>query len=257
MSCRTIALHLICAGLAFAADPPPASLAEAWPSESGLVVQVGAGSAAVLDGLTGTTRGRLVHGLVRGDELRDRLRGELHQRKLHPLATVATWQGAPELPYTDRLVNLLIIDRDDLGASAPSAAEARRVVAPGGAVLERKGGTWSVLRIERPATFGVWTHYDADAAGSSVGSDREMTGIRSWQWIDNVRDQRWEKTGPHGGHEGNIRIWDRYAVWDYDQLGKNMSQSSREKGRFPDVHAIVCRDVSNGLPVWRRDGDGG
>ncbi|MFM2090035.1 MAG: hypothetical protein RLZZ127_524, partial [Planctomycetota bacterium] len=248
-----LALHALLA----AADPSAATVAEAWPADAGLAVQVGAGSAAFLDGLTGKTRGRLVHGLVRGDELRDRLRGELHQRKLHPLATVATWHGSPGLPYADRLVNLLIIDRDDLGAAAPSSEEARRVVAPGGAVLERRGGAWSVQRIERPATFGDWTHVDADAAGSSVGNDREMTGIRSWQWMDNFRELPWEKTGPHGGHEGNIRIWGGYAVWDYDQLGKDMSQSSRVKGRFPDVHAIVCRDVSNGLPVWRRDGAGG
>ncbi len=240
-----------------AADPPAAEVEKAWPSPGGLVVQIGAGSATSLGGYAGTGRGRLVHGLVADDGARDRLRRELHAAGLHPLVTVATWQGAPRLPYADRLVNLVVLDRDALGAAAPGDEEVRRVVAPGGAILQRQGGAWAVSRVPRPEAHGDWTHYDADAAGSSLSSDREVTGIRSWQWIDNVRDQRWEKTGPHGGHEGNIRIWDRYAVWDYDQLGKNMSQSSRVKGRFPDVHAIVCRDVSNGLPVWRRDGDGG
>ncbi|MFM2090253.1 MAG: Serine/threonine-protein kinase AfsK [Planctomycetota bacterium] len=256
MLLRTLSAVIVCSALA-AADPPAGAVAEAWPAPDGLVVQIGAESAQALGDFTGRDHGRLVHGLTADDAVRDRLRGELHAAGLHPLASVATWHGAPRLPYADRLVNLVVLDRDALGAVAPDEDEVRRVVAPGGAILHRRGGIWSVVRVPRPDTFGDWTHYDGDAAGSSVSTDRAMTGIRSWQWIDNFRDLRWEKTGPKGGDEGNIRISGRYAVWDYSENGKNIGESSRERGPVADVHAIVCRDVSNGLPVWRRDIAGG
>ncbi|MFM2092173.1 MAG: hypothetical protein RLZZ127_2662, partial [Planctomycetota bacterium] len=240
-----------------AADPSAAAVEAAWPDRNGLAVQVGAADAGFLAGLTGGN-GRLVHGLVHDDALRDRLRGELHRQGIHPLATVATWHDAPRLPYADRLVNLLIIDRDDLGVRAPSADEARRVVAPGGMLLQRAGGDWTATRIERPATQGDWTHYDGGADGNSVGDEQEVTALRTWQWIDNYRDLRWEKTGPHGGDGGNIRVWGRYAVWDYAKLGKDITQSSKEADKgYPDLFVLECRDAANGLPIWRRDGRGG
>jgi outer membrane protein assembly factor BamB len=255
LTLRSLVLTLSASSM-LAADPDPATVAKAWPAPDGLIVQVGAAQAASLAAWI-AKGGRLVHGLALDDATRDRVRAGLHQQGVHPLASVATWHDGPRLPYADRLVNLLIIDRDELGARAPDPAEAARVVTPGGAILERRAGAWTTIRVPRPPGMGNWTHYDGGADGNSVSTDTEITGIRTWQWIDNFRRERWEKTGPHGGDEGNIRVWDRYAVWDFVELGKDYSQNSREKGTFPNVSVLVCRDAANGLPVWRREAPGG
>ena len=138
-----------------AADPTAAEIARASETggPGGLAVQVGATDAAFLALLTANST-RLVHGLCLSDAVRDPLRSTLHRSGHHPLATVSTWTAGPRLPYADRLVNLLVLDRDALGPRAPDPEECRRVIVPGGVLMERRGGAWNVSQTERPAGLG-------------------------------------------------------------------------------------------------------
>jgi outer membrane protein assembly factor BamB len=63
--------------------------------------------------------------------------------------------------------------------------------------------------VARPAGFADWTHFDGGPDGNAVSADAEATGLHGLQWIDNVREVRWQKTGPHGGDQGNMRILGR------------------------------------------------
>jgi outer membrane protein assembly factor BamB len=247
------ALFLAGMGGAHAADPSPAEVQAAFPAGDGLVVQVGAANGAFLAELTNKGR-RSVHGLCLSDRDRDVVRGVLHQRAVYPLASVATWDAAPGLPYADRLVNLLIVDRDALGAQAPSDEECRRVVAPGGAILAKVGGVWKSAAMPRPATFANWTHFDGGADGNALSADREATSINSLQWIENAMENRWRKTGPKGGDGGNMRVWGRYAVVAFYVEKKEVKPGKPEDGFVPpeDRMVLECRDVNNGLPIWQK-----
>jgi hypothetical protein len=226
--------------VAAAADPSPADLAAAGAPGNGIAVQIGASDASFL--ATATLGGRrLVQGLVTDDASRARLLPGLIASGGHPAATVLTWDGAPALPYADRIVNLLILDRDALGPQAPAKAECERVVVPGGVILERNGGTWAARTVAVPAGHGTWTHFDGGAHGNAVSTDTGITGIRGLQWIDNAREVRWAKTGPHGGEGGNIRIWGRYAVIDARMYPEDKDP------KFPRRHYVECRDVNNGV----------
>jgi len=233
------------AGFALAASPSAAEVTSAFPPGDGLAVEVGSTDPAFLGSLTNNGK-RLVHGLALDDATRDQVRAGLISANLHPLASVATWHGAPRLPYADRLVNLLILDRDALAGNAPAEEECQRVVAPGGAVLARTGGAWKQTVVARPPGFADWTHFDGGPDGNAVSADAEATGIHGLQWIDNVREPRWQKTGPHGGDQGNIRIWGRYAV--IDVFIRPMDNDPKFEPRV----FLECRDVNNGLLIWQK-----
>jgi outer membrane protein assembly factor BamB len=248
LSCRhpTITLVLVLAcGCLHAADPSPADLTAAKAPENGLVVQVGARNASFLGGLT--LRGkRLVHGLALDDATRAAVLPGLVSGGWHPFASISVWDAAPRLPYADRLVTLLIVDRDDLADKSPTTAECQRVVEPGGIILERVKGVWKPTVVARPNGLGDWTHFDGGADGNAVSTDTECSAIRGLQWIDNVREPRWAKTGPHGGEGGNIRVLGRYAVLDMRIYPEDKDP------KFDKRIVLECRDVNNGLLIWQK-----
>jgi outer membrane protein assembly factor BamB len=226
-------------------NPPATEVKAAFPTGDGLVVQVGATEASFLTALTNGGK-RLAHGLTLDSATRDKVRSGLITSKVHPQASVSVWYGKPGLPYADRLVNLLILDRDGLDTLAPSAEECKRVVAPGGTILARVGGAWKQTVVARPDGFANWTHFDGGPDGNAVSEDAEATGIHGLQWIDNVRAPRWEKTGPHGGDQGNIRVWGRYMVTDL-----HIRPMDKDPKFEPRVF-LECRDVNNGLLIWQK-----
>lgn|GEM_PF-977825 len=240
------------AGRVLAANPPVAEVTKAWPHPNGLVVQVGAADTDFLTGLT-ADGGRMVHGLTLEPSERDSLRVGLHKAGVYPLASASTWHGAPRLPYADRLVNLLIVDRDVLGEKAPSEEECRRVVAPEGAILARSGGAWKVTAVPRPTAWDNWTHFEGRSDGNALSADREASGINTIQWFNNSRPARWAKRGPAGGWGGNIRVWGRYAVID-DVIGGGTNQKSVIDADHPLMNRedLFCADVNNGLVIWRK-----
>lgn len=228
-----------------AADPGADDLGATQTPDNGLAVQVGARSATFLSGLALGGK-RLVHGLVMDDAARAALLADLLRSGSHPFATVSVWDAAPRLPYADRLVTLLMVDRDDLAARAPTVEECQRVVEPGGLILERVKGTWKSTVVARPAGLGDWTHFDGGPDGNAVSTDTEATAMRGLQWIDNVREVRWAKSGPHGGEGGNVRILGRYAVLDMRIYPEDKDP------KFEKRYVLECRDVNNGLLIWQK-----
>jgi outer membrane protein assembly factor BamB len=245
MTCGLAVLLAVAQRASLAADPSAMEVTAAFPSGDGLAVQLGATDSGFLGSLTNHGK-RLVQGLTLDDATRDNVRAGLISTNVHPLASVSTWYGAPRLPYADRLVNLLILDRDALAAKAPSEAECQRVVTPGGVVLARSGGMWTQTVVARPPGFADWTHFDGGPDGNAVSADAEATGLHGLQWIDNVRELRWQKTGPHGGDQGNMRILGRYVVIDM-----NIRAMDKDPKFQPRVF-LECRDVNNGLLIWQK-----
>jgi outer membrane protein assembly factor BamB len=127
------------------------------------------------------------------------------------------------------------------------------VVAPEGVILARSGGAWRAAPVPRPAGFADWTHFDGGPDGNALSADREATAIRTVQWFENARPARWAKRGPAGGDGGNIRVWGRFAVIDI-----HVDNGTNQKGVVDEDHPFLrravleCRDVNNGMLIWRK-----
>jgi outer membrane protein assembly factor BamB len=124
----------------------------------------------------------VVHGLAPAGAV-DAIRAAL-PASLGGLVSVQAWKAWANLPYADHLVDLVVVDRDVLGANGPTDAELLRVVAPAqGAVWQKKGGAWSKLTKPMPQEYGEWTHYFHDATNNPVSNDTAVKAPTSMQWL--------------------------------------------------------------------------
>lgn len=149
--------------------------------ETGLCIVLPAVSGKELGALSHDGR-FVVQGLCSSDQL-DAVRGDIPE-KMSGLVSAQGWQKDAKLPYADHLVNLLVIDRDALGAAGPTDAEVLRVIAPAtGAVWQKKAGAWSKLTKPMPKEYGEWTHYYGDATNNPVSKDTAVKVPTGLQWI--------------------------------------------------------------------------
>lgn len=104
--------------------------------------------------------------------------------------------------------------------------------------------------------FDNWTHFDGGIDGNALSHDREATGINSLQWVENARPSRWAKVGPKGGSGGSTRVWGRYAVTDV-WITRESDQGPVADKDHPAVQRtdLECRDVNNGMLLWRKNLD--
>jgi outer membrane protein assembly factor BamB len=235
--------------LGLAATPPVADALKAMENPVGLVVHVGASEGTFEAELTAGGK-ILVQNLARDDAGRDQVRATLLTRGVYPLASAMTWQDKSQLPYASNLINLLVVDRDELGAAAPPAGELMRVIAPFGALYEKTGGAWKVTRKPRPTTMDDWTHFDYGPDGATCSQDQAVKPIRQLQWITLAQPNPWSGNPAGYNPGGGVRIWGRYTVLDIEDRYAMKDPASKE-----DTWSLQCRDAFNGIPLWtiRRD----
>ncbi|NQT88736.1 PQQ-binding-like beta-propeller repeat protein, partial [bacterium] len=192
----------------------------------GLCVQVGSADMALAMGLARTGR-FLVQAFDDDPKAVAAAQKAIQAEKLYGLATVEHTRTSKKLPYTENLVNVLIV------RGKTPAAEIVRVLCPGGVVLMKAGGAlpagftavqaeagWLAGRKPWPAEMDGWTHPRHGADGNAVGKDRLAGPPRRVRWV----------TGP-----------DR-------EVGTMVSTEGRNF-----YGAAWARDSFNGLPLWRRD----
>jgi outer membrane protein assembly factor BamB len=207
-------------------------------AEYGLFVCLGTTDGTIEATLAENGR-RLVHGLTLDTNSRDTARRLLATKRLSGLASVEAVSDLIRLPYADRIVNVLIADLDGLGRQAPSDAEMKRVLAPTGRLVVRRGGKWTEFVQPMPPEMDSWTHWDHDPGGNPVSTDRLVGPTTSLRW------QAGPLRGMHDAiaglrlHQGRIV----YSSSDED-LGTN-------RGHDGD-RMLYCRDAFNGLLLWKR-----
>ena len=128
----------------------------------------------------------VVRGLALDAAAMESAREHLREAGVHGVATIAGWEDRSHLPFADHLVNVLMIDADALkaaGLAMPADAEVARVIAPGGLLRIKNGGTWSERPQPMPDTMDVWTHYDGTAFGNAASTDTAIDRGNSVRWI--------------------------------------------------------------------------
>jgi outer membrane protein assembly factor BamB len=147
--------------------------AEPGVPTSGLLVHLncGTGEQTLQLGKSGTF---LVHGLEKDAGKVLRAQKLLHSTDLYGQFSAEQWIGT-SLPYSDNLVNLLIVDSADAGLRR----EIMRVLCPGGvAKIGRE-----VVQKPWPKELDGWTHLRHGPDGNPVSGDLAVSLPRRIQWI--------------------------------------------------------------------------
>jgi len=204
----------------------------------GLCVQIGGDGSAVAVPLAKTGR-FLVHVLCPADQAIEKARTNLNAQGLYGPASVDRLNTDGRLPYTENLVNLLVIP--EASAAPVSLAEVKRVLCPDGVLLTAPGlfsaaeieaaglssvrtiqgeRTWLAARKPRPAEMDQWSHARHSASGNAVSSDTLVAPPRRVRWV----------VGAQAEVAGIVT-----------SAGRNF------------YGAVLARDGFNGLRLWSRD----
>ena len=213
--------------------------------DAGLCIVAPAPDGAALCDLTRGGR-VLVQALAADDASLAQTRQVIQSKGLYGVATIARPLGFDPLPYADDLVNLVIIDRDALGPTAPAQAEILRIVAPQGTAWIRQDGQWRKIVKPRPADLDDWTHFDYDAAGGGVSHDKRVRPPSNVQWRLELQEY-WGLGGNPAGYRPytGFRLVGGKAFFLYNS-GKGGPKVDRNAPTY-----AVGRDAFNGLPIWK------
>jgi len=202
--------------------------------KGGIVVQVGCDKGGDLIDLLKYKR-FLVHGLDQDAEDIARVREFLHFNCVYGRASVALYDGE-HLPYTDNLVNLLIIKEP---ICAIPEKEILRVLVPGGVAVH-----WN-NRIQKPWPDSIdeWTHYLHGPDNNAVAQDTVVAAPRTIQW---VAKPKWARS-----HEEAASV--SALVSAQGRIFGIIDEAPNVSIRFMADWKLVARDAFNGTLLWKRD----
>lgn len=232
-------LLLLLTGPAVAEGFDAAGLSEKTGLTGGLVVVAGVKDAALLESL-GKDGHWLVQGWAADDETVDAVRARLTEAGVYGLASVARYDPQRGLPYGDGFANVVVLDREALGADAPTAEECNRVAIAGGWVLIREKGAVTARQTQRDDRLGDWTHYDGGPSGNPVGTDTVAGVATALRW-------RAYPTSEPVGSDRDLGV--------LVEGGRSISTIKRLFLRSSDGQGpgwLVCRDARNGTLLWSR-----
>lgn len=180
----------------------------------------------------------VVHCLAPDTKACDAMRKAIRAGGLYGAVSADVLSG-DRLPYTDNLVNVLVVN----DKSRIPKEELLRVLVPNGVAFTHHSA-FITLRKPRPADIDEWTHYLHGPDGNAVANDRVVGPPRHYQWI---ADPRWLRC-----HETDSSISTLvtaqgrlFAIVDEAPIGL-VGQHS-----LPDKWFLVARDAFNGVPLWK------
>ena len=204
----------------------------------GIIVHLGSGDARLTAALHADDS-YTVHGLEADPAKVTQARGYIKDKGLYGPVSVEQFSGTT-LPYTDNLINLVVIE--DPGKI--TMAEVMRVLAPGGAACCERQGTWSVTRKSRPDRIDEWSHFLHDASNNAVADDSVVGHPRSVQWVAPPLWLRSHETP--SGIQASVAAGGRlFYLFDEGLVGITDE-------RLPERWSLICRDAFNGKRLWRR-----
>jgi len=218
----------------------------------------------------------VVHALYADPSAVDAARRTIRAAGVYGAVSADQW-NADRLPYTENLINLLVVDGlAGAKANAPSVYEVLRVLAPLGVAyfgdsaatagadaawvkklvseLRSAGaegvevltgaGTWVKALKPWPAEIDEWTHYLHGADGNAVARDRVVGPPKHYQWISGPI---WLRS-----HESDSSV--RTQVTARGRLFTIVDEApislAGPEGP-PDKWFLRAQDAFNGVVLWR------
>jgi len=238
-------------------------------ASGGVVSVVGATDAELALALA--KQGRfVVHVLCADRELCDTMRETIRAAGMYGAVSANVLEGG-RLPYTDNLINLVVVDSyAALAKGGPTPQEVLRVLAPlgtacvgtfategqAGALLDQlralglkgpsilqAGGRWVCFQKPWPADIDEWTHYLHGADGNPVAQDRVVGPPRHYQWI---AEPLWLKS-----HETDSSVSTVVTARGRLFAIVDEAPNSVEGATLPDKWSLVARDAFNGVLLWK------
>ena len=213
--------------------PAFAGVVEDSGIKGGIIVQVGCKDGKSLASLLVNDK-FLVHGLNVDAKRIAKVRDSLLSDSLYGKVSAAEYDGK-NLPYTDNLVNLLVIEdsRCELRQE-----EMMRVLVPGGvAVVDGRKITKSV-----PPGIDEWTHFLHGADNNAVANDTVVAAPRTIQWVSNPR---WARI-----HEEAASV--SAVVSAKGRVFAIIDEAPNVSIRFMADWKLVARDAFNGTLLWKK-----
>ena len=241
----------------------------------GICVVIGGADAALAIRLAGQGE-FVVHGLYREQAAVDAARKAIRAAGVYGRVSADRWAGG-RLPYTENLINLVVVDgRAGAKAGGPAVEEVLRVLAPLGVAYFGDSGssdgaeaawvktlvsklrsagmesaevltgasTWVKARKPWPAEIDEWTHYLHGADGNPVAADRVVGPPKHYQWISGPR---WLRS-----HESDSSV--RTLVTAGGRLFTIVDEapiSLPGPESPPDKWFLTARDAFNGVELWK------
>ncbi len=204
--------------------------------KGGLAVQLGCGDGELLAGLHDAGH-FLVHGLDRDAAIVAKVRERLNAAGIYGDVSVESLTG-DRLPYTDNLVNLLVVDGDQ----GISNAEILRALVPGGVAYVGDGDRWTKTVKPRPREIDEWTHFLHGPDNNAVAQDSVVGPPQHIQWIGGPR---WAR-----GHEVLASI--SSVVTAGGRIFYIADEGPIASVDLPSSWFLVARDAFNGVQLWQR-----
>jgi len=214
--------------------PAFAGVVEDSGIKGGIVVQVGCKNGKSLANLLVNNR-FLVHGLDVDAKRIEEVRHSLRSDRRYGRISAAVFDGE-NLPYTDNLINLLVIEDPQCRIEKE---EMIRVLVPGGvAMVGGKKITKSV-----PSNIDEWTHFLHGADNNAVANDTVVAAPRTIQWVSNPR---WGRS-----HEEAASV--SALVTTNGRVFAIMDEAPNISIRFMADWKLAARDAFNGTLLWKKD----
>jgi len=230
---------------AFGADDIPGSTSElALPQrilkatgvKGGLIVHVGCGDGELTRQLRASDS-YLVQGLDTNAENVKKTRQRIKSLDLYGAVTADTFDGE-RLPYTDNLVNLLVVsDKYQV-----SKDEMLRVLAPRGVAYVREGDGWNKTVKPWPENIDQWTHYLHGPDNNAVAHDTVVGPPRHMQWLGGPR---WTRT-----HHKLCSI--SSVVTTGGRIFYILDEGPAANPGLPGKWSIIARDAFSGVLLWKK-----
>ena len=206
--------------------------------QGGIVVHLGSGDGTLTAALRANDR-YTVHGLEADPAKVAEARSYIREHGIYGPISVE-WHSGSSLPYSDNLVNLVVVQ----DAGNVPMAEIMRVLAPGGAAYVERDGAWDKTVKAWPGNIDQWTHFLHDASNNAVADDTEIGPPRSLQWVAPPLWLRSHETP--SGIQASVTAGGRlFYFFDEGLIGITDE-------RLPDRWSLVCRDAFNGRLLWKR-----
>ena len=215
-------------------------MVEASGFQGGLIVHLGCGDGRDTLAMR-VTPSFLVHGLDASRESIEKARNNIGKAGLAESILVDQLLG-DVLPYTDNLVNVLVVEETAIAQLGVSKEEMLRVLAPRGVALVRMRAGWKKITKPWPDTIDEWRHFRHGPDNNAVADDT-VSGIpHGVQWVAGPRYTR-----QHGSHPSLMGM-----VSAGGRLFYIVDEAPISLMDYPPRWFLVARDAFNGRLLWKK-----